>query len=159
MIRNKAYTLEQLKARVTASKWSQELIDELEAEEQAAAAKETERIDKRNEWYENCVGKCFLIDFNGVSFAAFRIDRSPAFSDKMEGVRICVSRPGSDTGSRIEYDKKDAFNRFWLQNPYEDNGVYGGSGIRGVKEITNEKFNELVATCDKVTEILENAIK
>ena len=159
MRRSKAYTLEQLRARVTASKWSLELIDELEAEEQAAMAEETERINKRNEWYENCVGKCFLIDFNGVSFAAFRIDHGPTFSDKMEGVRICVSRPRSDTGSRIEYNKKDAFNRFWLQNPYEDNGIYGGSGIRGVREITNEKFDELVATCGKVTKILEDSIK
>lgn len=158
MIKNKAYTLEDLRARVTASKWSQELVDELEAEEQAAAAKETERINKRNKWYEDCVGRCFLIDFNGVSFAAYRINVDPGTTNQMEGVRFFT---GTSSERRItaEYNKKDPFNRFWLQNPYEENGIYGGSGIRGVKEITNEKFDELVATCNKVIKILEDAIK
>jgi hypothetical protein len=158
MIKNKAYTLEDLRARVTASKWSQELIDELEAEEQAAMVRETERINKKNEWYKNCIGKCFLVDFNGVSFSAYRINEDPGMTNKMEGVRFFAGT-SSDRRITAEYNKKDPFNRFWLQNPYEDNGIYGNSGNRSVREITNEEFESYVKTYERLSEYINELIK
>lgn len=164
MALNRTYTLEQIRTRMInlglQNLTAAELIENFQKMEDDSEQRINDKKKACNEWYENCVGKCFLIDFNGNSYAAFRIDHSPAFSDKMEGIRICVSPGvGSGTGSRIEYDKKDAFNRFWLQNPHEDNGMYGGSGIRSVREITDKEFDKLVTTYNKVTEILKDAVK
>jgi len=163
MALNRTYTLDQIRTRMInlglQNLTAAELIENFQKMEDESEQRINDRNKARDEWYKNCVGKCFLIDFNGTSWAAFRIDHCPVFSDRMEGVRICVSRPGSDTGTRIEYNKKDAFNRFWLQNPYDDNGKFGGGGIKSVKEITNEEFDELIVTYNKVNKILEDVVK
>jgi len=164
MALNRTYTLDQIRTRMInlglQNLTAAELIENFQKMEDESEQRINDRSKARDEWYRNCIGRCFLIDFNGTSFAAYRINNDPVLTNQMEGVRICISRPGSDMGTRIEYNKKDAFNRFWLQNPYDDNGKFGGySGINGVREITDKEFDELIATYDKVNKILEDVVK
>jgi len=98
-----------------------------------------ERIENIKQWYNNLVGKYFIINFNGVSFIAVHINTpiNPySVCTDYEVYDICANNFEKYYSIRKE---KRPVNRFWFQNPYE----FGNSHYTKVKEITREYYNSI----------------
>ena len=95
-----------------------------------------ERLNNRAKWYNDLVGRYFIIDFNTCSYCVVNIDKmfTGDLTKQFPVYNIYRSK------DKFSIDKESTLvNKLWFDCPYEDE--YYGKGSIKVKEITKEEFD------------------
>lgn len=95
-----------------------------------------EQLNNRAKWYNNLVGRYFIIDFNTCSYCVVNVDKM-FNSDLTKQFPVYNIYRSKD---KFSIDKESTLvNKLWFDCPYEDE--YYGKGSAKVKEITKEEFD------------------
>lgn len=108
---------------------------------------ELERQNKCLEWYKALEGRYFLICFNSNAYMAVKVTKWP--DTEFKNKYICYNI-GLNPNNIIKEENRDV-NRYWFKNPYEK--PYFGQNEGSCKEISEEKYNEIVEKCARIEEI------
>ena len=95
-----------------------------------------ERLNNRAKWYNDLVGRYFIIDFNTCSYRVVNVDKmfTADLTKQFPVYNIYRSK------DKFSIDKESTLvNKLWFDCPYEDE--YYGKGSIKVKEITKEEFD------------------
>ena len=95
-----------------------------------------ERLNNRAKWYNDLVGRYFIIDFNTCSYCVVNVDKmfTGDLTKQFPVYNIYRSK------DKFSIDKESTLvNKLWFDCPYEDE--YYGKGSIKVKEITKEEFD------------------
>lgn len=105
---------------------------------------------KCEDWYKTLKDRYFIINFNGSSFCAVKVDKWPSnlYVNKYD----CYNIYSDSNKSSIEFEHRD-INRSWFNNPYEN--ICFKNGTKGIKEITEEEFNDIANKAEQFKEILK----
>ena len=116
--------------------------------EEEQAKERQEKYKKCEDWYKALEGRYFIINFNGSSFCAFKVDRWPSnqYENKYDCYNIYLQYNG------ICFEKR-SINRAWFNNPYEKE--YWTKSINGCKEITAEEFDNIAYKAMQIKEIIK----
>ena len=95
-----------------------------------------ERLNNRAKWYNDLVGRYFIIDFNTCSYCVVNVDKM-FNSDLTKQFPVYNIYRSHD---KFSIDKENRIvNKLWFDCPYDDE--YYGKGSAKVKEITKEEFD------------------
>lgn len=95
-----------------------------------------EQLNNRAKWYNDLVGRYFIIDFNKCSYCVVNVDKM-FNSDLTKQFPVYNIYRSQD---KFSIDKENRIvNKLWFDCPYEDK--YYGKGSAKVKEITKEEFD------------------
>lgn len=95
-----------------------------------------EQLNNRAKWYNDLVGRYFIIDFNTCSYCVVNVDKM-FNSDLTKQFPVYNIYRSHD---KFSIDKENIIvNKLWFDCPYEDE--YYGKGSINVKEITKEEFD------------------
>lgn len=95
-----------------------------------------EQLNNRAKWYNDLVGRYFIIDFNTCSYCVVNVDKM-FNSDLTKQFPVYNIYRSQD---KFSIDKESTLvNKLWFDCPYEDE--YYGKGSIKVKEITKEEFD------------------
>ena len=125
--------------RFTSSATVEQVIAQLKQEDEEAEKRAFDKEVLKQQWYENCVDKYFLIKNNDYSFYVVHILNKDFWKDcdrtmvDLYNIVFPTNR-GPKNYSSITHNS--GFNRFWLSNPYEN---YCDLGV-SVKEIQKHDF-------------------
>ena len=95
-----------------------------------------ERLNNIAKWYNDLVGRYFIIDFNTCSYCVVNVDKmfTGDLTKQFPVYNIYRSK------DKFSIDKESTLvNKLWFDCPYEDE--YYGKGSIKVKEITKEEFD------------------
>lgn len=95
-----------------------------------------EQLNNRAKWYNDLVGRYFIIDFNTCSYCVVNVDKM-FNSDLTKQFPVYNIYRSQD---KFSIDKENRIvNKLWFDCPYEDE--HYGKGSINVKEITKEEFD------------------
>jgi hypothetical protein len=123
--------------------------DYIKSSEEEEFKERKERYKKCEEWYKTLEGRYFIINFNGASFCAVKIDKWPSstYGNTYDCYNINLQYNG------IWFEKRP-INRLWFDNPYESE-YYSGKGVSGYKEITEEDFDNIAYKAKQFKETIK----
>lgn len=103
----------------------------------AEKAKRIEQLNNRAQWYNDLVGRYFIINFNGYAYYIVHIDK--LFSDDCLTKQFPIYNVYRSK-NKFSIDKEiGIINRLWFHCPYDDK--FYGDVTTKVKEITKEEFD------------------
>lgn len=107
-----------------------------------------EQYKKCEDWYKALEGRYFIINFNGSTFCAVKVDKWPSnqYENKYDCYNIYLQYNG------ICFEKR-SINRAWFNNPYEKE--YWTKGTNGCKEITAEDFDNIAYKAMQIKETIK----
>ena len=123
--------------------------DYMRSYEEEQAKERKEQYKKCEEWYKALEGRYFIINFNGGSFCAIKVDKWPShpYENKYDCYNINLQYNG------IWFERRNV-NRLWFCNPYESD-YYVGKGINACKEITEEEFDNIAYKAKQFKETIK----
>ena len=126
-------------------------LDYVKSCEADTREKENERQKNCTDWYKALAGRYFILDFNGNSFCAVKVDSWPSteFKNRYDCYNINLRYKG------MYFESRD-INRYWFNNPYER--PYIGRGTNKCKEITKEQYDSIVEKAKQIKEFVETTI-
>jgi hypothetical protein len=116
-----------------------------------ACEKADEEIRKNNElknnWYKELANRYFIINFNGFSFCAVKVDKWP--DTNYENLYLCYNI-NSDEKTIVKENRK--INRYWFNNPFEN------SALTNTKctEISEDEFNSIAKIYEQVKDLTDS---
>ena len=113
-----------------------EYLDLLNKRQKEEKEKYDEQLNRKAQWYNDLVGRYFIIDFNGYSYCVVNVDtmfnRDLTKQFPVYNIYRSPDKLSIDVENRI-------VNKLWFNCPYEDE-LYVKSSTK-VKEITKEEFD------------------
>ena len=113
-----------------------EYLDLLNKRQKEEKEKYDEQLNRKAQWYNDLVGRYFIIDFNGYSYCVVNVDTmfNRDLTKQFPVYNIYRSQ------DKLSIDRENRIvNKLWFNCPYEDN-LYVNSSTN-VKEITKEEFD------------------
>lgn len=120
---------------------------EAEEEESKKRKKELEQLEEnKNKWYENLIGKYFILKFNFEVTGFVYIDKSlfEQNSRNFDSGYTLYEKYKSRDKISVSIEKHRHINPLWINNPYI---TYGQSDI--AKEISKEEYDKIVEEIEK----------
>lgn len=120
---------------------------EAEEEESKKRKKELEQLEEnKNKWYENLIGKYFILKFNSEVTGFVYIDKSlfEQNSRNFDSGYTLYGKCKSRDKISVSIEKHRHINPLWFNNPYI---TYGQSDI--AKEISKEEYDKIVEEIEK----------
>ena len=113
-----------------------EYLDLLNQRQKAEKEKYDEQLNRKAQWYNDLVGRYFIIDFNGYSYCVVNVD-TMFNSDLTKQFPVYNIYRSQD---KLSIDRENRIvNKLWFNCPYEDD-LYVNNSTK-VKEITKEEFD------------------
>ena len=113
-----------------------EYLDLLNKRQKEEKEKYDEQLNRKAQWYNDLVGRYFIIDFNGYSYCVVNVDTTfnRDLTKQFPVYNIYRSQ------DKLSIDRENRIvNKLWFNCPYEDE-LYVQSSAK-VKEITKEEFD------------------
>ena len=113
-----------------------EYLDLLNKRQKEEKEKYDEQLNRKAQWYNDLVGRYFIIDFNGYSYCVVNVDTmfNRDLTKQFPVYNIYRSH------DKLSIDRENRIvNKLWFNCPYEDD-LYVNSSTK-VKEITKEEFD------------------
>ena len=113
-----------------------EYLDILNKRHKEEKEKYDEQLNRKAQWYNDLVGRYFIIDFNGYSYCVVNVDTmfNRDLTKQFPVYNIYRSQ------DKLSIDRENRIvNKLWFNCPYEGD-LYVNSSTK-VKEITKEEFD------------------
>lgn len=113
-----------------------EYLDLLNKRQKEEKEKYDEQLNRKAQWYNDLVGRYFIIDFNGYSYCVVNVDTTfnRDLTKQFPVYNIYRSQ------DKLSIDRENRIvNKLWFNCPYEYE-LYVKSSTK-VKEITKEEFD------------------
>lgn len=127
----------------TLAQYEEYLVD---TQNEIQRQKKEEQANAAN-WFNDLIGRYFLLDHNGASYCYFKLAKANNGKFVSDGPSICLLYE-SGSLKQIKVDKEYWLNPIWFSNPYIK--TYGTPGIRAIKEISKEEFDEVSEKVSKI---------
>ena len=113
-----------------------EYLDLLNKRHKEEKEKYDEQLNRKAQWYNDLVGRYFIIDFNGYSYCVVNVNTT-FNSDLTKQFPVYNIYRSPD---KLSIDRENRIvNKLWFNCPYEDEHYVKSSAK--VKEITKEEFD------------------
>lgn len=128
----------------------QEYVDHLRAEAERRRQEVEDEEKNREEYYEDMLGKHYILNHNGSSYIFFTLERTNT------GRFIGKDYVEYNTQSKKFYPNNEShtINPIWLGNPFD--GYDGRNrGIKSIRELSDIEWDRLMNLLDEYNQIVE----